>query len=62
MSVPVVDLRTYSQPREKIEFIRIFGDAIREYGFCRVIGHNVSPEITTPAYAAAKRFFHCQKK
>ena len=57
MSVPVVDLNAYSRPRDKVEFIKTFGDAIRQYGFCRVVGHNVTPEITAPAYAAAKRFF-----
>jgi len=57
MSIPVVDLNAYSRPRDKVEFIKVFGDAIREYGFCRVVGHDVSSKITAPAYAAAKQFF-----
>ena len=56
--VPVVDLRDFSDPEKKAAFIQVTGDAIKDFGFVRVRGHNLDPETVENAYKACKRFFY----
>ena len=57
--IPVVDMRdwTHGNADTQAAFIQVVGEALREYGFLRVRGHAVVPELIDPAYAAARRFF-----
>jgi len=54
-SVPVIDLQEFFHNRDG--FVQVLGDAIRDFGFVRVKGHNVNTKITGPAYRKAKEFF-----
>jgi isopenicillin N synthase-like dioxygenase len=58
-SIPVVDMRdwTHGTEESRTAFIQTVGDSLREYGFLRVKGHAVVPELIEPAYAAARAFF-----
>jgi isopenicillin N synthase-like dioxygenase len=55
---PVLDVRTFTQsPGARAQFVADLGDALREYGFVGVIGHDLQPELRQRAYAALRRFF-----
>ena len=54
-SVPVIDLQDFYTNRD--DFVQVLGNAIKELGFVRVKGHNVTSLITNPAYQKAKEFF-----
>ena len=58
-SIPVVDMRDWTDgdADTKARFIQAVGDALKEYGFLRVKGHSVVPELIDPAYGAARSFF-----
>ena len=56
-SVPVIDIQDYENPTKRILFIKELGDAMKDFGFVRVKGHQVNTQITGPAYDVAKRFF-----
>ena len=57
--VPLVDLNDWSsdQPGRRQAFVRTVGEALHHFGFVRVGGHSVLPEVTDPAYHAARSFF-----
>ena len=55
--VPVVDLRDWNNEATSARFARSFGEALREFGFVRVRGHQLSPEVIEGAYAASQEFF-----
>ncbi len=59
-AVPRLDLRAYTQgdADTRAAFVLALGDAFRHFGFVRLSGHGVSPDLADPAYAAAQRFFH----
>ena len=57
IAVPIVDLNDFFDPKSRDKFVQKLGDAFREFGFVRVAGHNVTPQITTPAYDVVKQFF-----
>lgn len=59
--VPVIDLRDFSDPSKRIEFVQTLGNAFRELGFIRVKGHNVDSTITEPAYKCIREFFALSK-
>jgi isopenicillin N synthase-like dioxygenase len=58
--VPVVDLADYlsDDPDRQIAFIADLGDAMRGFGFVRLRGHGVAPDLVKAAYDAATAFFH----
>jgi len=60
-TIPVVDLQSYINLETRVAFIQKFGDSIRLFGFVRVIGHNVTNQITAPAYQCAREFFSLPK-
>ncbi len=53
--VPTLDIRRYDNDRDA--FVRDIGTAYREYGFCGISGHGISPQLVDRAYAAFKAFF-----
>jgi len=58
-SIPIVSLSDYLHGTEaaRASFVRVFGDALREFGFVSVKDHGIAPERIRAAYAAAARFF-----
>ncbi len=57
-SVPVVHLSDFDRGGAlRADFIRTVGDAIKDLGFVRVKGHEVTPAVTAPAYRAVRDFF-----
>jgi len=58
-AVPVVDMRDWSSedPAVRAAFVKAVGEALEEYGFLRVQGHAVTPDIVEPAYAASRALF-----
>jgi isopenicillin N synthase-like dioxygenase len=58
-NIPLVDMRDWTEgnDQERVRFVGAVGDALKEYGFLRVKGHSVVPEVIEPAYAAARAFF-----
>ncbi len=57
LSVPVVDLRDWDDELTSPRFARAFGDALREFGFVRVRGHQLDTDVVDEAYAASKDLF-----
>lgn len=57
-AVPVVDLEHWRSGAQQSDFVRELGEALRSYGFVRVRGHGVSPELIERAYTVAKSFFY----
>jgi isopenicillin N synthase-like dioxygenase len=58
-AVPVVDMHDWCSEDEKTRaaFVKNVGEALEEYGFLRVRGHSVTPDIVEPAYAASRALF-----
>jgi isopenicillin N synthase-like dioxygenase len=58
-SVPCVDVRQYTEGHkaDKQQFVKLFGNGLREFGFVVVEGHQVSPQLIANAYAKIKAFF-----
>lgn len=58
-AIPVISMTDYREGDADTvaAFIDTLGRSLREYGFVRVKGHAVTPEVVDPAYAAAKAFF-----
>jgi len=58
-SIPVVTLSDYLQGGEpaKASFVRTFGEALHEFGFVSVRGHDIDPSHIQGAYDAVKRYF-----
>ncbi|HET7843345.1 MAG TPA: 2-oxoglutarate and iron-dependent oxygenase domain-containing protein [Xanthomonadales bacterium] len=54
-SVPTLDIRRYETDRKG--FVAELGAAYREFGFCGISGHGISPALIDGAYDAFKRFF-----
>ncbi|MEC7241893.1 MAG: 2-oxoglutarate and iron-dependent oxygenase domain-containing protein [Myxococcota bacterium] len=57
-AVPVVDLEAWRSDPRNSGFVSGLGEALRSYGFVRVRGHGVSPDLIARSYAAAKAFFY----
>ena len=57
--VPVVELSQYllGDPEDRVMFVQSLGDAIKDFGFVRVAGHNVTQELMERAYDVSRRFF-----
>jgi isopenicillin N synthase-like dioxygenase len=53
--VPTLDIRRFDSDRQS--FVADIGAAYREYGFCGISGHGISPELIEKSYAAFKKFF-----
>lgn len=51
--VPVSDLRLYTQgsEKEKLEFIKVFGKAIQEFGFAIIEGHEIYDNLIKECYS-----------
>jgi isopenicillin N synthase-like dioxygenase len=56
-SIPIVSLSDYVRGPDdaRAEFVRVFIDALREFGFVSVKDHGVEPDRIRAAYAAAAR-------
>lgn len=57
--VETVQLSQFTQgnERERGEFIRVLGDSLRNTGFVKVAGHQVTAEAVSAAYRDVKAFF-----
>lgn len=57
--VPVTDIRNYTigTPKEKLEFINIFGKAIQEFGFVIIEGHDIQNNLIDNCYTLSKQLF-----
>ena len=57
--VPVVDMNDWRGEDAEVRaaFVKAVGEALEEYGFLRVRGHSVTPEIVAPAYGVARALF-----
>jgi isopenicillin N synthase-like dioxygenase len=53
--VPTLDIRRYDTDRAA--FVAELGAAYREFGFCCISGHGISPSLIDGAYDAFQRFF-----
>ncbi len=53
--IPSLDIRRFDHDRAA--FVAELGAAYREWGFCGIHGHGLSPALIDGAYAAFKRFF-----
>jgi isopenicillin N synthase-like dioxygenase len=53
--IPTLDIRRFDTDREA--FVAELGAAYREWGFCGINGHGVSPELIGNAYASFQAFF-----
>lgn len=58
-NIPVVDIRQFTQgsAKDQTEFIRVFGDALKEFGFVNVEGHGIAPELIRASYKKVEEFF-----
>lgn len=57
--VPCVNVRQFTDgsPRERSEFVTVFGKGLQEFGFVVVEGHGVSAPLIQQAYAKLHTFF-----
>ena len=55
--IPVVDMRDWAHPDRRRGFISTLGAALEEYGFVRVTGHVVNPDLVDEAYGRLGEFF-----
>lgn len=53
--VPTLDIHRYDTDRAA--FVAELGDAYREFGFCCISGHGITPQLIDGAYDAFQRFF-----
>jgi isopenicillin N synthase-like dioxygenase len=53
--VPTLDIRRYETDRDG--FVAELGAAYREYGFCGINGHGISPVLIDDAYRVFQQFF-----
>ena len=56
-SIPVIDMRDWAHPDHRQAFISTLGSALETYGFVRVSGHVVGPDLVRDAYQHLTRFF-----
>lgn len=58
-SIPVASLSDFvrGSDAERARFVRVFGDALREFGFVSITEHGIAPERIRAAYGVAERFF-----
>lgn len=56
-SVPLIDMADWSHPDRRRGFISTLGSALERFGFVRVRGHAVSPELVEQAYDRLSAFF-----
>lgn len=59
VAIPVVSLSDYTSgdATRRSRFVRVFGEALREFGFVSVRDHGIAEERISAAYAAARAFF-----
>lgn len=57
--VPLTDIRLYTQgsAKEKLEFIKIFGKSIQEFGFVVLEGHDIPDTLIKECYSQFKNLF-----
>jgi isopenicillin N synthase-like dioxygenase len=56
--VPTLDIRLFDAGGSaRSNFVRQIGAAYREYGFCGISGHGISPELIDRAYGVFQAFF-----
>ncbi|ATB36733.1 oxidoreductase [Cystobacter fuscus] len=58
--IPLVNLSHYRSgtPEERTRFVRVFGEALREFGFVSVEGHGIDDGLIRRTYADVEAFFH----
>ncbi|MBM7118503.1 isopenicillin N synthase family dioxygenase [Archangium primigenium] len=57
--IPLVNLSHYrsGNPEERARFVRVFGDALKEFGFVSVEGHGIEDGLIRRTYADVESFF-----
>ena len=57
--IPTVHLSHYTRgtPKERADFVRVFGDGLREFGFVSVADHGVDDALIRRTYADVERLF-----
>jgi isopenicillin N synthase-like dioxygenase len=58
--IPLVNLSHYRSgtPEERVRFVRVFGEALKEFGFVSVEGHGIDDGLIRRTYADVESFFH----
>jgi isopenicillin N synthase-like dioxygenase len=57
-TIPVVDLRDFSNADRRLQFVQTLGKGLEEFGFVAVTGHGIPAELLEAAYADAAAVFH----
>ncbi|WP_375771458.1 isopenicillin N synthase family oxygenase [Archangium gephyra] len=57
--IPLVNLSHYrsGSPEERARFVRVFGEALKEFGFVSVEGHGIDDGLIRRTYADVESFF-----
>jgi isopenicillin N synthase-like dioxygenase len=57
--IPLLDLTDYSSgsASKKAQFVRVFGDALKEFGFVSIEGHGIDDGLIRRTYKEVERFF-----
>ena len=57
--IPLVNLSHYrsGNPEERAHFVRVFGEALKEFGFVSVEGHGIDDGLIRRTYADVESFF-----
>ena len=57
--IPLVNLTHYrsGSPEERARFVRVFGEALKEFGFVSVEGHGIDDGLIRRTYADVESFF-----
>ncbi|QRK08884.1 isopenicillin N synthase family oxygenase [Archangium violaceum] len=58
--IPLVNLSHYrsGNAEERARFVRVFGDALKEFGFVSIEGHGIDDELIRRTYEDVASFFH----
>lgn len=56
-SIPVVDLRDFSAPASRTDFVRTLGEGLEKFGFVAVTGHGIPLELLERAYDVSGQLF-----
>lgn len=56
-TVPVCDLNDFKNDKKRGDFVQIFGSAIQQLGFVRVVNHGISQSLIQQTYDIGKKFF-----
>ena len=56
-TIPVVDLRSYEDPKTRPEFVQTYGDALKALGFVAIEHYGIEQQLFDDVYDVYRRFF-----